>query len=255
LNIKNHDFIIGPVDTDSISFCKPDMTEFTEEERVSLLDELNSIMPEFMLYENDGYYSACLAVKAKNYCLLEKGSDTIKYKGSGFKASSKEPALAEFLKKIVESLIFETGDYTDIYERYVSEAMDINEISRWCVKKSITKKLLNGTRKNETKVLDALDIDDLQEGDKVYLYNAIDGEVQDSAKGELVFYKDGRPKMMPNKVLKLSEEFDGNYNYLHYVKRVYDTISILKSVIDMDKITKYHLSKFQPLLDKYKKSI
>jgi DNA polymerase elongation subunit (family B) len=232
---------------------KPDGSEFSTDEQQKLLDELNSLFPENIKFEHDGYFKCVVVLKAKNYVLWD--GKKIKTKGSAFKSSTKEPALAELLNTVVNSLIHNGEDYTDIYERYVSEAMDINEISRWCVKKSITKKLLNGTRKNETKVLDALDIDDLQEGDKVYLYNAIDGEVQDSAKGELVFYKDGRPKMIPNKVLKLSEEFDGNYNYLHYVKRVYDTISILKSVIDMDKITKYHLSKFQPLLDKYKKSI
>lgn len=251
--MNSYNFILNNADTDSIMVSKPDGSEFSADEQQKLLDELNSLFPENIKFEHDGYFKCVVVLKAKNYVLWD--GKKIKTKGSAFKSSTKEPALAELLNTVVNSLIHNGEDYTDIYERYVSEAMDINEISRWCVKKSITKKLLNGTRKNETKVLDALDIDDLQEGDKVYLYNAIDGEVQDSAKGELVFYKDGRPKMIPNKVLKLSEEFDGNYNYLHYVKRVYDTISILKSVIDMDKITKYHLSKFQPLLDKYKKSI
>jgi len=251
--MNSYNFILNNADTDSIMVSKPDGSEFSTDEQQKLLDELNSLFPENIKFEHDGYFKCVVVLKAKNYVLWD--GKKIKTKGSAFKSSTKEPALAELLNVVVNSLIHNGEDYTDIYERYVSEAMDINEISRWCVKKSITKKLLNGTRKNETKVLDALDIDDLQEGDKVYLYNAIDGEVQDSAKGELVFYKDGRPKMIPNKVLKLSEEFDGNYNYLHYVKRVYDTISILKSVIDMDKITKYHLSKFQPLLDKYKKSI
>ena len=41
-----YDFIITGVDTDSIAFCKKDGAPFSEEERESLLEELNSVMPK-----------------------------------------------------------------------------------------------------------------------------------------------------------------------------------------------------------------
>jgi len=249
--LKNYNFIIGPVDTDSVSFCKADQSPFSEEELKSLLKELNDISPEFMVWEDDGYYEACLSIKAKNYVLKTKNGEK-KYKGSAFKDQKKEPALKELMFEIVDCMLDGTSSLTEVYHRYIQEAMNIEDISRWAIKKSITKKLLTGTRKNETKVMDAIDGDSVQEGDKVYLYWNIEGEVQDVAKGEPVFYKDGRPKMIPNRILKKIDEFDGNYDHLHYVKRVYDTVSILKTVFDMEEIPKYHSSKSAHLLEQFK---
>lgn len=246
----NHDFILTNADTDSIMFCKKDQSPFTEDEQQKLLDEINNILPNLITFENDGHFSRVLIVKSKNYALYK--GDEIKYKGSAFKSATKEKALGELLKLIVEALIHETDTPVNIYNRYIREAMNITDIKRWATKKSITKKLLNGTRKNETKVLDAIEGDSVQEGDKIYLYSAIDGEIQDVKKGEPQFYKDGRPKMVENKVLRQIDEFDGNYDCLHYVKRVYDTLNILKTVIDMEQIPKYHLSKNVHLLDGFK---
>lgn len=248
--MSNYDFILTNCDTDSIMFCKKDQSGFTKDEQNDLINEINNLLPLFIKYENDGFYPRVVITKAKNYVLYD--GNKIKYKGSAFKSSTKEKALGELLKKTIEALLFETDTPLNIYHQYIKEAMNIKDISRWVVKKSITKKLLNGTRKNETKVLDAIEGDSVQEGDKIYLYSAIDGEIQDVKKGEPQFYKDGRPKMVDNKILKQIDEFDGNYDHLHYVKRVYATISILKTVIDMEQIPKYHLSKNVHLLDGFK---
>lgn len=250
--MKTHNFILSNCDTDSVMFCKEDQSVFTEEEQISLLKEINDLLPEYINFENDGFFPRVLIVKAKNYALYD--SKKIKYKGSAFKSATKEPALAELLIKITEALIYENDSPVSIYHRYIEEAMNITDISRWAVKKSVTKKLLNGTRKNETKVLDAIDTENVQEGDKIYLYCTIDGQIQDVAKGQPVFYKNGEPKMIPNKVLKQVDEFDGNYDYLHYVKRIYDTVSILKTVVDMDQFTKYYSPKCVHLLEQFRRT-
>lgn len=251
--MKNYDFIIGPVDTDSISFCKADQSTFSEEEIKSLLKELNDISPDFMVWEDDGLYKSCLTLKAKNY-VLQTADGKKKYKGSAFRDQKKEPALKQLMFDLVDCLLDNTDSPISIYHRYIEEAMNITDISRWAVKKSVTKKLLNGTRKNETKVLDAIDTENVQEGDKIYLFCIIDGQVQDVAKGQPVFYKSGEPKMVPNRVLKQIDEFEGNYDYLHYVKRIYDTVSILKTVVDMDQFTKYHSPKYVHLLEQFRRS-
>jgi len=247
--MKQNDFHFVLCDTDAVCFCKQDGSSFSEEEQQRLLNELNSLYPEYISFEHDGYFPRIICVKAKNYVMFD--GKKIEYKGSAFKSATKEKALASLLKEVVEALIFENGTPVDIYHKYIKEALNVKDISRWVVKKSITKKLLDGTRKNETRVLDAIDLEGVREGDKVYLYNAIEGEIQDTKKGELQYYKDGKPKMIPNYILKQMEEFDGNYDKMHYIERVYKTMDILKTVIDMNQIPKYHLSKNKHLLEAF----
>ena len=83
--MKNHNFIIGPTDTDSISFCKPDMSPFSPEETKQLLAEINAMSPEFIEWEDDGYYEVCITLRAKNYVLWDGKKKTVK--GSAFKTS------------------------------------------------------------------------------------------------------------------------------------------------------------------------
>lgn len=251
--MRTHNFILSNCDTDSVMFCKQDHSLFTEEEQQTLVNEINSLLPEFIKFENDGFFPRVIIVKAKNYALFN--GTKISYKGSAFKSATKEPVLRELMNTLVECLIHNTDTPQNIYDRYIDEAMNIVDINRWAIKKSITKKLIAGTRKNETKVLDAIDIDSFREGDKVYLYCNIEGKIQDTAKGELVFYKDGSPKMIENRVLKLVDDFDGSYDIVHYVKRVYDTMSIFKNVIDMESIIKYHSSKSLHLLEKFRRTL
>lgn len=107
MKTNNHNFIVGVVDTDSTSYCKPDMSPFSQEEIDQLIKEINSISPEFMIWENDGYYDACIIIRAKNYVLKEHGTGKITFKGSAFKSSNKESALSEFLTKSMEILLNE----------------------------------------------------------------------------------------------------------------------------------------------------
>lgn len=246
MNQKTYDFILTNCDTDSISFCKQDGSVFSKEETDNLLNEINSLISEKIQFEDDGNFPRVIISKAKNYVLLDsKGK--LKIKGSSLTDSKKEPALTEMLKELINSLIYKENKEVEIYHKYIKEALNIRDINRWAVKKSITKKLLEGTRKNETKVLDAID-SSFREGDKVWLYNAIDGEIQDSSKGELKFYKDGRPKMIPNEILVQVKNWNGNENKLHYVGRVYATLCILENVLDMTRFIDYSLNKNKGLL-------
>lgn len=145
----------------------------------------------------------------------------------------------EKMKKIVE-----------IYEKYIQEALNIQDIKRWSVKKSITEKLFESDRANETKVVDALGDRPIRVGDKVFLFTKIEGEKQKIVKGEPVFLKSGEPKMVENQIIKMIEDFDGDYDKWHYVQRVYKTVEILKNVVDIDQITKYHLKSNRKLLEK-----
>lgn len=239
-----HDFIVGPTDTDSISFCKSDMQQFTESEQNQLLDQLNSIMDPGITFEDDGYFSHILAVAAKNYCLVENGSTKIKYKGSSIKDAKKEPALREFMDKCIKALIYEEP-LDQIYEEYCSEARNITDVNRWAVKKTISKNLMKSTRKNETNVTDALgDLSQYREGDKVYIYNANSKFVQmTDESGELLFFKSGKnkgqPKMEECKVLKMTKDWDNDCNTGHYLGRVHSTLEIFEEVLDIKQFTCY----------------
>ena len=242
--MSKHNLLLVNLDTDSLSFCKPDHSSFSEDEKRRIEGELRSIM--YCDWEDDGEYDRVIVSKAKNYVLLPKGEKKFKTKGSSFVDSKKEPALLAMLQELLKSLVFNEGKEREIYTRYCKETLAISDISRWAVKKSVTKNLLTGTRKNETKVLAALD-SDAREGDKVWVYNAIDGQVQTIIKGEPQFYKDGRPKMEENNVLRNMNKFDGDYDIDHYLGRVYATVSILENVLDMTQFIDYSKPKNRTL--------
>lgn len=200
--MKNHNFRICNADTDSIAFCKDDLTLISEEERKSLVKEINDISPEFMQWADDGYYKFLICIKSKNY-VLQTFDGKIKIKGSALKDQKKEPALLEFLREIINSILNEKYNYSEIYNQYVHEILNLKDIKRWATKKTITEKVLNGTRTNETKVMDALKGTEFSEGDKVYVY--FDTE----------------------KNLKLVSNYHNDHNVQHMLKRLYDTSVIL----------------------------
>jgi DNA polymerase, archaea type len=237
-------------DTDSIMICKPDQSPWNKLERDRYLKDLNAQFPELIAWEDDGYYTRGVINKTKNYVLLEEGSTKVKYKGSSFSDPKREPALTEFLQSVIEDcLIYEKSNYLDLYNGCVEEALNITDMSRWAVKKSITETLLSSDRTNETKVVDALMGTDYSIGDKVFLFYKIDGKIQATKDGEPVFLKSGAPKMVENKILCRVETFDGNYDMWHYVSRVYTTLKILENVINMKNVINYSLKVNQGLLD------
>lgn len=253
--MNSHNFKLINLDTDAIMFAKQDNSPFTEDERDDLLLELNSLMPNRILWDKDGSFSSVVVLKAKNYVMLENGKKNIK--GSSFKSSNKEPALKELMNEIVDELLADANidKCVEIYHKYIKEAINIQDISRWSVKKTVTSKLLTSERTNETKVVDAIGDDRVQEGDKIWVYSAIDGMIESVDKDGNVKYdkKTGQPKMEPNYVLKQSKDWDigmPNEDKMHYVERVYKTIDILSTVLPIERFKKYHLKKFHEDLDK-----
>jgi DNA polymerase elongation subunit (family B) len=234
------DLVLVNCDTDSIMITYKDGREWTNVMRDKFLDAMNDIFDDLIVWEDDGYYDRVVVVKSKNYVLLENGDTKIKYKGSSFKSSNKEPALASMMKEISEDLINNNNNYPDIYERYINEVLNITDINRWSSKKSVTENLMMGNDTVKKKVLNAVGEKKISVGDKLYIYNDIDGKIQSTVKGEPFFYKKtGEPKMIENRVYKLSENFTGSYDKQHYLKRTFSTAEILKTVIDMSKIKNY----------------
>mgnify|MGYP001480126335 CR=1 FL=1 len=114
-NLKCSNFSLVNCDTDSIMVCFPDGQFITELQRKQLLSELNSLYPETIRWEDDGYFSKVLILKAKNYILKdEKGK--IKIKGSALKSSKTEKAIKEFMMKLVDHLLND-----DCYDKMIFE--------------------------------------------------------------------------------------------------------------------------------------
>lgn len=237
-----HNFVICNADTDSIAIKKEDESEFTEQEKLDLLKEINSLLPELLNYEDDGYFEKFVVNKAKNYILYD--GKKIKLKGSSFKDAKKEPVMKEMMNKIIsEYLIYETRDYVEIYEEYIQEVYNMKDIKRWAGKKNITEKVMKNDRTTEAKVREALDEmdEDFVIGDKVFLYSAIDGEIEELDKdgNPKIYKRTGLVKMIPKRVLKHIDLFNNDHDVDHYLKRVYDTINIFSNILDMDRIKKY----------------
>jgi len=249
---NNHDFIIGPTDTDSISFCKQDGSPFSKEERTILLKEINDLSPELILWEDDGYYPIACALKAKNY-ILKTESGKVKVKGSALTDKKKEPALKEMIDAFIESITTEADPLSlvDIYHDYIKEAHNVQDISRWCSKKTITKAVLEcvtneAARLNERKVYDAVkDIPGLQEGDKVHLYPCIISQHEERKE-----FKNGNVKIKVIKEtgLKLLDRWTCDHDSEKLVDRVVATTNIFNNLLGDDVFIDYTKAKNKDML-------
>lgn len=204
-------------DTDSIMVCRKDQSEINEWDREELLTDLNNLFPDKISWEDDGYYLTIIVLKAKNYVLWD--GKKLKIKGSSLKDPKKELALQEFLKEIIQSIIDKKYNYVEIYDKYVKEITKITDIKRWVSKKTVTEKVMNGERTNETKVKDALEGSEYREGDKVYMY----------------YDKDDN--------LKLAENFDGNYRADRLLSKLYKTAIIFENIVDKSVFLNYSLKR------------
>lgn len=222
-DIPSRNFKLANLDTDSIMFCKHDETPFNLDEIIRYTEELNSLFPPTIVFEDDGYYPNVLVLKAKNYALWD--GKKIKIKGSALRDTKREKALREFISEITDDLLFGKNNLQNIYLKYVKEAMNVTDINRWAFKKTITASVLHPERTNEQKVLDALKGTEYSEGDKRWFF----------------FRED--------ETLCLVEQFDGCYDRLRLVEKVYKTLSIFDSVIDLTQFTKFHLKKNRGLLE------
>ena len=201
-----NNFILGPLDTDSISICKFDMTPMSESEQDALVAELNTLYPEKIRWTHDGYFSCVIVLRTKNYVLLDGKS--LKIKGSALKSSKMEKALKEFQIAIIWEIINDTKNYKEVYHRYIREAMNITDIHRWASKKSISEKVLSSDRTNESKIRDAIKDTEYSEGDKGYFF----------------FTEDNK--------LCLVENFNGCYDRSVMLRKLFNTAQIFENILD-----------------------
>jgi DNA polymerase elongation subunit (family B) len=215
-------YSIVNADTDSISFTKANSSDFTNDEREDILKELNSLFPSSIRFEDDGLYKCVIVFKAKNYVLYD--GKKIKTKGSAIKATTKEPALREFINSVIVSIIDNRNDYNDIYKSYVIEAMNIKDIKRWVSRKTISEKTLNPQRTNEQKIYDIIQNSSFVEGDRIYC-----------------FFK-------PDGTLALAENFNGDYDKDKMLEKLYKTSEIFDTVLPDGIFVNYKLKKNKPKL-------
>lgn len=223
--MQNHNFKLTVVDTDSIMFCKDDGSSFSPEEQETLLAEINSLLPEKIHMEHDGIFPRVVVVKSKNY-ILDNGKK-IKLKGSSMSDSKKEPIILELINKIAHLLLDnKLSELLGLYQEYVIKSQSIQNVSQWATKKTITKSVLEPSRLNEQKVLDALRGKEVHEGDKIYVY-------YDSADQ-----------------LQLVENWvPGQESKQRLLKRLWDTFKIFQALIPFDTFPKYHLKTKKKELD------
>lgn len=209
-------FAIANADTDSFSYTGGD--DFEAE-----IEELNALYPDMIRWEDDGVYDSVLVVKAKNYALRSGGKTKIK--GSGLKASMKESALRDFMNQTIQNLL--DGNYSKVLDSYIAichNCISITDITPWAFKKTVTKSVLQPKRTNEQRVLDALKGKNIQEGDKVYL-----------------FYKSETE-------LACVEDFNGEYDTIRLLGKIYKTLKIFETVLDLKQFPKYYTKKGYAML-------
>lgn len=240
--MNHHNFLLNVIDTDSISFCKQDMSPFSDKEQEDLIEEINSYMPKLIKFAHDGYFKKVIVFKAKNYILYD--GQKIKTKGSAITDQKKEPALRNLLSEMVNVLleIDTTNTLLSIYNKYIIESQRITDISRWATKKTITEAVNTSERLNESKVRDAIQNETVQQGDKIYCYPAIAGHTTE-------ILKSGKEKHIPVEILKLTKNWSHDEDKEHFLHRVYATVKILENVVDLSQFPKYHLVKNKGLLE------
>lgn len=271
------DNLLVNADTDSIMVCKPDQTAWTKEERALFLESLNEQFPEKISWEDDGYYNAVVVIKSKNYALLpapteKKPNPTIKLKGSSIKDQKKEPALREMMDTVIRVLIMgEDTPLIDIYHKYIKEALNPQVVRRWCQKKSVSESVLNckgyedmadddedNPRKNESDIWDAIKVEEgVQQGDKIYVYPVYLGkksyEEKKFKKNKETGEKDFVGYVTKEKDvygLRLDKYYKNDIATDKLVKRVYDTMKIFESIVDISQFPKYHNKSNKELLEK-----
>lgn len=206
-----NNLILVNCDTDSITVCKPGGAPMSKEEQERLTVELNSIFPDGISWEDDGYFPRVVVFRAKNYVLLDEEGKITK-KGSAVKATAKSIAMQEFIGRLIEVLLLSEEHEFDekiksIYLEYVNEIMNLKDVRRYSARKTITSKIYESERTNETKVKDALEGSEYVEGDRVR-----------------VFYKE-------DGTLELEENFKGDYDKKRLLKNLHDTAKIISTII------------------------
>ena len=222
---KEKGFTVPKGDTDSITLYK-NGEAFNKDEISGLIVEINDLLPEHINFELDAVYDAIVVFKAKNYAYREGAK--ISSKGSAIKASTKCPALKEYINTVVNDLLYlkPIEEMQATYTRYVKEANYIDNIQRWSSRKTLSSTMIASTRTNETKVIDALKGSNYTEGDRFFTF------------------------FLNNDNLCLVENFTGDYNKTRLFKSIHDTVSVFETVLDVKNLfPNYALKRNAKLLE------
>jgi len=207
-----YNYQIVNTDTDSISFCKPN-DKFNHDEIKKLLNEINELSPDFMVWEDDGHYETVIVFKAKNYVLFDGKKITLK--GSGLKSATLEPIIKQMLMEMIDALVFDKQDaLPSIYIKYVKMVDNITDIKPWSKKMQLSPTTFQSERKNETKVVDAIAGSEYKSGDRIYVY----------------------PR--PDDTLRLAERFDGEYCKDTYYEKLYKATERFKLILPIKDLFK-----------------
>lgn len=221
-----NNFEIIACDTDSIFFKKPDGASFSKDEIGALQTSLNSLYPETIRWELNGYFPVIVSAAAKNY-LIKSENGKIKFKGSALLDPKKPQALREFIQKFITLLSEDKSDEIEaLYNFYVKEICSLKDISRYSKRVTITDKILNPARTNEQKIYDAVkNIEGLQEGDRLK-----------------VFFKADRS-------LALEKDFNGDYDQKGLLEGLFKSSLIFEDLYPVrEKLTNYALKRSQNAL-------
>lgn len=219
--VAEKEFTVVNVDTDSFSYSPP--KKLLAGEFDAHIADINTRFKDGIIWEDDGYFQKFIVVKAKNYVLYD--GKTVKIKGSGLKATNKERALQKFLRDVIMLLLKNKKDHIfDLYQEYANQIKDLDDMTDWAMKKTVTKAVLNPGRTQEQKVLDAIQSIHYQEGDKVRLFS-----------------KD-------KDTLCLVDQFEGEYHKETYFQKLHDTLSIFGTLVDPTLFPNYKLTRNKNLL-------
>lgn len=230
---KSKGYTVPKGDTDSITLWNNGI-EFSSELKHTLLEEINSLLPEHIKFELDDCYDSLLVFKAKNYAY--RVGEKITTKGSAVKSSTKSEVMKSFINKGLTMLLYgqTQEDVAQLYESYIYDIMNVktqDDIRKYAARKTLSSTMVESERKNETRVTDAIKGTDYKEGDRFWVYR------------------------MPDQSLKLVEHFDGNYDKKSLLKNLYDTADVFCTVLPKELFKNYSLVKnFKILLDKYPSS-
>lgn len=219
---KGKGFTIVNCDTDSISYSAPEEFQWSEKIRKELIDDLNSLYPNRIRFEDDGFYQTVIVFKAKNYAMYD--GKKLKTKGSALKDAKKEIALKTMQLEMIWSIINNQpeSNLIDIYNKYVKKVRDgisRDEIKSWCSKKTLTEKIWSSERANESKVKDAIEGTEYKESDKIWTY----------------FRQDGS--------LGLMENYNFDYDHTKMYEKVFKSINIFENVLPINLFNNYKLKK------------
>ena len=224
---EKKEFQIVNADTDSFSYTTG--KKLSDEDFEAHITEINNLFKAGIIWEDDGRYKTVLVVKAKNYALKSYNKKkAVKIKGSALKATMKETALCDFICEIMDLLLNNKKDQLfQLYNHYAQEIVFPEiDITRWCSKKTVTKAVLKPERTTEARLLAAISGKNLKEGDKFYVYFTNNEEVP----------------------VRLREDYEGDHDAVKLLKKLYNTLKVFETVVDVDCYPNYSLKRNQKLI-------